>query len=68
MEMDLTVGFPVKLIISFALPMMMGNLFQQMYNVVETIVVGQFVGKDALVSVSSAYTIMVFITSIIIGL
>ena len=68
MTRDLTVGSPIKLIISFALPMIMGNLFQQMYNVVDTIVVGQFVGKNALASVSSAYTIMVFITSIIIGL
>lgn len=68
MTKDLTVGSPVKLITTFALPMIMGNLFQQMYNVVDTIVVGQFVGKNALASVSSAYTIMVFVTSIIIGL
>ena len=68
MTKDLTVGSPIKLIITFALPMIMGNLFQQMYNVVDTIVVGQFVGKNALAAVSSAYTIMVFVTSIIIGL
>ena len=68
MTKDLTKGEPTKLIISFAIPMIIGNLFQQLYNLVDSIVVGQFVGKNALASVSSAFTVMVFVTSIIIGL
>lgn len=68
MTKDLTYGSPMKLIISFAIPMMVGNLFQQFYNLVDSIVVGQFIGKNALASVSSAFTVMVFVTSVIIGL
>lgn len=68
MTKDLTQGAPTKLIISFAIPMIIGNLFQQLYNLVDSIVVGQFVGKNALAAVSSAFTVMVFVTSIIIGL
>lgn len=48
--------------------MIIGNLFQQLYTLVDSIVVGQFVGKNALAAVSSAFTVMVFVTSIIIGL
>lgn len=65
---DLTNGKPAGLIISFAIPMIIGNLFQQLYNVVDSIVVGQFVGKNALAAVSSGFAVMVFVTSIIIGL
>ena len=68
MTKDLTVGSPLKLIITFAIPMIVGNLFQQLYNLVDSIVVGQFIGKNALAAVSSAYTVMVFVTSVIIGL
>lgn len=68
MMKDLTKGSPTKLIIAFAIPMIIGNLFQQLYNLVDSIVVGQFIGKNALASVSSAFTVMVFVTSIIIGL
>lgn len=65
---DMTKGNPRKLILSFALPMIIGNIFQQVYNLVDTIVVGRFVGINALASVGSSFSIMVFITSIIIGL
>lgn len=68
MTKDLTHGNPMGLIIAFAIPMIIGNLFQQLYNLVDSVVVGQFVGKNALAAVSSAFTVMVFITSIIIGL
>ncbi|MDE6869633.1 MAG: MATE family efflux transporter, partial [Clostridia bacterium] len=47
---------------------MIGNILQQFYNIVDTIVVGKYIGKDALAAVGSAYTIMILITSIIIGL
>ena len=65
---DMTKGKPNKLILRFALPMILGNIFQQVYNLVDTIVVGRFVGSEALAAVGSSFAIIVFITSIIIGL
>lgn len=65
---DMTKGNANKLILKFALPMILGNIFQQVYNLVDTIVVGKFVGADALAVVGSSFAIVVFITSIIIGL
>ncbi len=65
---DMTKGKPSGLILRFALPMIIGNIFQQLYNLVDTIVVGKFVGTNALAAVGSSFAIMVFITSIIIGL
>lgn len=50
---DMTEGNPLKLIISFCLPLLAGNLFQQMYNMVDSVVVGQFVGKNALAAVGA---------------
>lgn len=52
----------------FAFPMMVGNMLQQLYNVVDTLIVGQFLGADALAAVGSAYTLMTFLTSILLGL
>ena len=66
--LDMTKGNCNKLIIKFALPMILGNIFQQVYNLVDTIVVGKFVGPDALAAVGSSFAIVTFITSIIIGL
>ena len=54
--------------IRFAIPMILGNLLQQCYNVADTLIVGQFLGPDALAAVGSAYTLMTFITSILLGL
>lgn len=68
MVKDLTTGNVTKAIISFAIPMIIGNLFQQLYNIVDTIIVGRFIGPSALAAVGSSYTVMVFLTSIIIGL
>ena len=65
---DMTKGSPNKLILSFAMPMIIGNIFQQVYNVVDTVVVGKFVGTNALAAVGSSFSIIVFINSIIIGL
>lgn len=66
--LDMTKGNSNKLIIKFALPMILGNIFQQLYNLVDTIVVGRFVGPEALAAVGSSFAIVTFITSIIIGL
>lgn len=67
-EINLTEGSIFQKLISFSLPMIAGNLLQQVYNLVDTLIVGRCLGADALASVGSAYTLMIFITSIIIGL
>ena len=68
MYRDLTQGNITKTILLFALPMIAGNLLQQCYNIADTLIVGQFLGKDALAAVGSAYTLMTFLTSIFFGL
>lgn len=65
---DLTTGSIPKTMLLFALPMILGNLLQQLYNVADTLIVGQFLGADALAAVGSAYTLMTFLTSILLGL
>ena len=52
----------------FALPMIAGNLLQQCYNIADTLIVGRFLGPDALAAVGSAFTLMTFLTSILLGL
>lgn len=65
---NLTNGPIFKKLISFSLPMIAGNLLQQVYNLADTLIVGRCISADALASVGSAYTLMIFITSVIIGL
>ncbi|NLJ99191.1 MAG: MATE family efflux transporter [Tissierellia bacterium] len=68
MVVDMKTGNPTKLILKFALPMLIGNIFQQLYNMVDSIVVGRFVGKNALAAVGTSFSLMNFITLVIIGL
>lgn len=68
MSLDLTKGSITRRLLLFALPLMIGNLLQQLYNVADTLIVGRFFGADALAAVGSAYTLMVFLTSILLGL
>ena len=68
MAVALTSGSIVRPMLLFALPLTLGNLLQQLYNITDTAIVGQFVGPDALAAVGSAYSLMTFITSIITGL
>ena len=68
MNKDLTRGPITKSLIMFTVPMVMGNFLQQLYNIVDTIIVGKYLGQNALAAVGSSYTLMVFITSIILGL
>lgn len=68
MERDLTKGNIAAGIVLFSLPLMAGNLLQQFYNVADTWIVGRYLGKDALGAVGSSYTLMTFITSVILGL
>ena len=68
MKKDLTKGNVTKTLLFFAGPMIMGNILQQCYNLADTLIVGQAIGEKALASVGSAYTLMTFLTSILIGL
>ena len=68
MQRTLTEGPITRNILLFALPLMFGNLLQQMYNIADTWVVGRFLGPDALAAVGSSYTLMTFLTSILLGL
>ena len=53
MRKDMTIGNPMKIILLFSLPVLLGNLFQQFYNMVDTVIVGQYLGEDALAAVGS---------------
>lgn len=59
---DMTVGKPSKLIIQFMIPMFLGNVFQQFYNVADSIVAGQFLGVQALAAIGSTGSLMFFVT------
>lgn len=64
---DLTKGKVWKVIVRFALPLLIGNLLQQLYNVTDSVIVGQFLGKEALAAVSASFFIYYFIISFVIG-
>ena len=64
---DMTVGNPIKLIISFAIPLYLGNMLQQLYNVVDTAIVGRGVGTEALAAVGSTGSITWMIMGFIFG-
>lgn len=68
MSGDLTTGSITGTMLRFALPMMLGNLMQQFYNIADTLIVGRYLGPDALAAVGTAYTLMTFLTSILLGL
>lgn len=65
---DLTTGKESKVIFQFALPMLMGNVFQQLYNIVDSIIVGNFIGKEALAAVGASFPIIFTLISLIIGI
>lgn len=67
-HLSLTQGGITGTLLRFTLPMMAGALLQQCYNIADTLIVGQFVGPEALAAVGSAYTLMVFLCSILLGL
>ncbi len=64
---DLTSGNETRLIFNFAIPMLLGNLFQQLYNIVDTIIVGNFLGKQALAAVGASFPILFAMISLLIG-
>ena len=71
MTKDMTLGSPLKLILAFAVPLMLGSLFQQFYNLADTIIVGRFVGVEALAAVGSVgglnYLVLGFVNGIACG-
>ena len=64
---DLSVGNEGRLILKFAIPMLLGNVFQQLYNVVDSVVVGKYIGKEALAAVGTSSPIIFLLVSFIIG-
>jgi len=65
---DLTKGKEGRLIFQFAAPMLLGNIFQQLFSVVDSIVVGKFIGKQALAAVGASFPVIFIMVSMIIGL
>lgn len=68
MRGNLTEGPITSTLLKFAVPMILGNVFQQLYNIADTLIVGRFIGSNALAAVGSSYSLMTFITSVLIGL
>lgn len=64
---DLTTGNPGKLIFRFATPMLLGNVFQQLYTLTDSVIVGKFLGKEALAAVGAAFPLTFSLISLIIG-
>lgn len=67
MVRDMTEGKPLSLILHFCIPMLVGNLFQQLYNMVDSVVVGRFVGQDALAAVGSTGSISFLVIGFVTG-
>lgn len=68
MVKDMTVGNPIKLLIGFTIPLLIGNIFQQLYSMVDTIIVGQVIGKDALGAVGVTGTISFLVLGFVLGI
>ena len=65
---DLTTGREGKLILNFAAPMLIGNIFQQLFSVIDSIIVGKFIGKEALAAVGASFPVIFMMVSLIVGL
>lgn len=68
MQGDMTTGNPTKIILNFTFPILVGNIFQQLYSMVDTVIVGKFVGNTALAAVGSCGTLMFLILGFLMGL
>ena len=68
MNKDMTVGKPGRTLFFFAVPMVLGNLFQQLYNIVDSMIVGNFVGSDALAAVGASASITFLFVAIATGM
>ena len=65
---DMTAGNPVKLMLQFMVPVCLGNIFQQLYNIADSMIAGQFIGVDALAAIGSTGSLMFMVTGWINGL
>lgn len=65
---DFTVGKEAKLILQFSVPLVLGNIFQNLYNIVDSIIVGRFLGKEALGAVGASFPIIFALISLVIGI
>lgn len=68
LQKDMTTGSPTKIILDFTFPIFLGNVFQQFYNMADTVIVGKFVGTKALAAVGSTGTIMFLILGFVLGM
>ena len=68
MTKDMTAGSPLKLILLFSIPVLIGNIFQQFYNMVDTLIVGRFLGEDALAAVGATGSICFMMLGFAIGI
>ncbi|RHP33313.1 MATE family efflux transporter [Lachnotalea sp. AF33-28] len=68
MTKDMTTGSPMKILIAFSIPLLIGNIFQQFYNMVDSIIVGQFVGEDALAAVGSTGSVVFLVLGFAMGI
>lgn len=66
-QKDMTTGSPAKILINFTIPILLGNIFQQLYNMVDTVIVGRFVGTNALAAVGATGTVVFFILGFLTG-
>ncbi len=64
---DLTSGNEGKLILAFTIPMLIGNVFQQLYNIVDSIIIGRYLGNEALAAVGASFPLIFTLISMIIG-
>ena len=67
MTKDMTTGSSLKIILLFSIPVLLGNLFQQFYNIIDSVVVGRFVGEEALASVGASFSITNVFIAIAVG-
>lgn len=67
MMRDLSKGPVARQIFVFALPMLLGNVFQQLYNIVDTIIIGQYIGTDALAAAGASFPVIFVLISLVIG-
>ena len=67
-NVDMTKGSPIKVIILFTLPLLLGNLFQQLYNIADSAIVGQFVGDSAMAAVSSSGSLINLLIGLVQGI
>ena len=68
MTKDMTTGNPIKLILTFSIPLLIGNIFQQFYSMADTIIVGRFLGVNALAAVGSTGSLVFLVNGFVIGL